>query len=125
MPWPVYSERFHLVKLPGGYNIYTVPPQRRAVITTMNMYGPGGEGVFFELDIGTTPVVIVVLPATSRSGSFAMRLVLYAGEQLRAYMNSPGSLVTSGYLFSTSTPAAEDAAPANTWEKREGPEPKV
>lgn len=124
MPWPVYSERFHLVKAAGAYSVYTVPAQRRAVITTMNMYGPGGEGVFFELDIGTTPVVIVVLPASSRSGSFAMRLVLYAGEQLRAYMNSPGSLVTSGYLFSTATSLAADEAPETTWERREEATPR-
>lgn len=119
MPWPVYSERFHFLKVGGVFSVYTVPANRRAVVTTMNMYNGVDTQSFYELDIGTQPVVLVILPAGTRAGSYNMRLVLYAGEQLRAYTNNVGALVTTGYLFSTTVGAADDAPARNTYEPYE------
>lgn len=124
MPWPTYSERFVSVFGHAGMTWYTVPTNRRAVLTDMafvNAYGIAGT---VQVYIDDFQLYTFVFPAQVAARHEAYRVPVYEGERLGAYTSDAKlAAVLSGYLFEDLS--ARAAAPLTIQTAGQGLPPAV
>lgn len=111
MAFPVYSTRF-LLHAPAGWTGVSVPAGYRAVVTNITAGKPGDAAVLCLVALAGFVSWRHAFQAAPDSVSFDTRLVLYAGETIEAYTDSPNAVIfVCGYLFT------EAATAAGEWEE--------
>lgn len=123
MPWPVYSERF-LHHQASGYWYWFVPPEKRAIVSSVAFVNLAEPGAYAFLRIGTIVCAIGLFQAVNETLTIETSQVAYQEDYLELYISHDGLHCTvsgklledqSGHTGPPAHAAQLPSLPSNPW----------
>jgi hypothetical protein len=113
VPSTVYTSTFLRFNVTAAYYQWVCPIGKRAVVTSIVAAHSGATVANVDAWIEGVACYRVAFQAARGTDAKAVRMVIYGGEELLAYITGTGiSLVISGYLFDDAGGAAGPAGGA-------------
>jgi hypothetical protein len=108
----LYSETFIEATQATGWFSFGVPMGKRAVIRSVVVTDRLAVTGHCEVHAPNAIVALVIFPGPARSVSLDMRIVVYGGESITAYVGVVGiDLLVAGYLFDDNATATNRPSP--------------